>query len=154
MFCRRPVEEGAMATRTAEAEWQDSIQNGNGTIALGSGAFKGSYSLGSRFRDEPGTNPEELIAAAHAGCFSMALALGLGQAGFTPRRIHTKAAAHIERVGEGFRITRIELDTEAEVPGSGMAKFREQAEGAKRDCPVSRALAGTEITLQACLAAA
>ncbi len=80
-----------MATRTAEAEWQDSIQNGSGTIALGSGAFKGSYSFGSRFRDEPGTNPEELIAAAHAGCFSMALALGLGQAGFTPRRIHTKS---------------------------------------------------------------
>ena len=83
-----------MATRTAEAEWQDTIQNGNGTIALGSGAFKGSYPSGSRFRDEPGTNPEELIAAAHAGCFSMALALGLGQAGFTPRRTHTKAAVH------------------------------------------------------------
>lgn len=142
-----------MPTRTAEAEWQGSVQHGNGTIKLGSGAFEGSYSFGSRFRDEQGTNPEELIAAAHAGCFSMALALGLGQAGFTPRRIHTKAAAQIERVGEGFRITRIALDTEAEVPGIDAAKFREQAEAAKRDCPVSRALAGTEITLRARLAA-
>ena len=143
-----------MAARTAEAEWQGSVQNGGGTIRLGSGAFEGSYSFGSRFRDERGTNPEELIAAAHAGCFSMALALGLGQAGFTPRRIRTKAAAHIERVGDGFRITRIELDTEADIPNIGPAQFREQAETARRDCPVSRALAGTEITLQARLAAA
>lgn len=142
-----------MPTRTAEAEWQGSVQQGSGMIKLGSGAFEGSYSFGSRFRDERGTNPEELIAAAHAGCFSMALALGLGQAGFTPRRIRTQAAAQIERVGEGFRITRIALDTEAEVPGIDAAKFREQAEAAKRDCPVSRALAGTEITLRARLAA-
>jgi osmotically inducible protein OsmC len=143
-----------MAQRTAEAEWQGSVQHGTGTIKLGSGAFEGNYSFGSRFRDEQGTNPEELIAAAHAGCFSMALAFGLGQAGFTPRRIRTRAAASIERVGEGFRITRIELDTEAEVPDVDAATFREQAETAKRDCPVSRALAGTEITLRARLAAA
>jgi osmotically inducible protein OsmC len=128
-------------------------QHGNGTIKLGSGAFEGSYSFGSRLRDEQGTNPEELIAAAHAGCFSMALALGLGQAGFMPRRIHTKAAAQIERVGEGFRITRIARDTEAEVPGLDEAKFCEQAEVAERDCSVSRALAGTEIALRARLAA-
>ena len=143
-----------MAARTAEAEWRGSIQQGAGKIKLGSGAFAGHYSFGTRFGEEKGTNPEELIAAAHAGCFSMALALGLGQAGFTPRRIHTPATAHIERVGEGFRITRIDLDTEAEVPGIDAAKFREEAEAAKRDCPVSRALAGTAITLQARLAAA
>jgi lipoyl-dependent peroxiredoxin len=121
-------------------------------MKLGSGAFEGRYSFGSRFGSDKGTNPEELIAAADAGCFSMALALGLGQAGFTPRRIHTMAKAQIERVAEGFRITRIELATEAEVPGIDETKFREQADAAKRGCPVSGALAGTEITLGARLA--
>lgn len=138
-----------MVARTAEAEWQGSLQQGAGVMKLGSGAFEGRYSFGTRFGEEKGTNPEELIAAAHAGCFSMALALGLGQAGFAPQRIHTSARAHIERAADGFKITRIELDTEAEVPGIDDAKFREQAEGAKRNCPVSRALAGTEITLKA-----
>jgi len=142
-----------MVARTAEAEWQGSVQQGSGVMKLGSGAFEGRYSFGTRFGDEKGTNPEELIAAAHAGCFSMALALGLGQAGLTPRRIHTTATAHIERLADGFKITRIELDTEAEVPGIDEAKFRAQAEAAKRGCPVSRALAGTEITLNARLAA-
>jgi osmotically inducible protein OsmC len=142
-----------MVARTAEAEWQGSLKEGAGTMKLGSGAFEGRYSFGSRFGSEKGTNPEELIGAAHAGCFSMALALGLGQAGFTPRRIHTAAKVHIDRVAEGFRITRIELDTEAEVPGIDEAKFREQAEAAEHGCPVSRALAGTEITLNARLVA-
>ncbi|HET9335744.1 MAG TPA: OsmC family protein [Sphingomicrobium sp.] len=141
-----------MVARAAEAEWKGSLQEGAGTMKLGSGAFEGRYSFGSRFGSEKGTNPEELIAAAHAGCFSMALALGLGQAGFTPRRIHTTAKAQIEQVADGFRITRIELDTEAEVPSIDDASFREQAEAAKRGCPVSRALAGTEITLSARLA--
>jgi osmotically inducible protein OsmC len=118
-------------------------------MKLGSGAFEGHYSFGSRFGSDKGSNPEELIAAAHAGCFSMALALGLGKAGFTPRRIHTTAKAQIEHVAEGFRITRIDLDTEAEVPSISDATFREQAEAAKQGCPVSRALAGTEITLNA-----
>lgn len=142
-----------MVARTAEAEWRGSLQEGAGTMKLGSGAFEGRYSFGSRFGSEKGTNPEELIGAAHAGCFSMALALGLGQAGFTLRRIHTTAKVHIDRVAEGFRITRIELDTEAEVPGLDEATFREQAQAAKQGCPVSRALAGTEITLNARLAA-
>jgi osmotically inducible protein OsmC len=138
-----------MVERSAEAEWKGSLTEGSGTMKLGSGAFEGRYSFKTRFENEKGTNPEELIAAAHAGCFSMALALGLGQAGFTPRRIHTNAKARIERVDNGFKITRIELDTEAEVPGIVDAKFREQAEAAKKGCPVSQALAGTEITLKA-----
>ncbi len=138
-----------MVERTAEAEWKGSLSDGNGTMKLGSGAFEGRYSFKSRFENEKGTNPEELIAAAHAGCFSMALALGLGQAGFTPRRIHTTAKARIERVGDGFRITRIELDTQAEVPGIDPAAFGKQAQAAKQGCPVSQALSGTEITLNA-----
>ncbi len=142
-----------MVERTAEAEWKGSLSDGSGTMKLGSGAFEGRYSFKSRFENEKGTNPEELIAAAHAGCFSMALALGLGKAGFTPRRIHTTAKAHIERAGEGFRITRIELDTEAEVPGIDAVKFDEQTQAAKQGCPVSQALAGTEIRLTARLAA-
>jgi len=136
-----------MVAQTAEAEWQGSLQQGAGVMRLGSGAFEERYSFGTRFGDEKGTNPEELIAAAHAGCFSMALALGMGQAGLALRRIHTTAKAHIERIAEGFNITRIELDTE--VPGIDDAKFQEQAETAKRNCPVSRALAGPEITLKA-----
>jgi osmotically inducible protein OsmC len=142
-----------MVERSAEAEWKGSLADGSGTMKPGSGAFEGRYSFKTRFENEKGTNPEELIAAAHAGCFSMALALGLGQAGFTPRRIHTKAKARIERVDTGFKITRIELDTEAEVPGIVDVKFREQAEAAKKGCPVSKALAGTEITLKARLLA-
>jgi osmotically inducible protein OsmC len=147
------TEEVSMVERTAEAEWRGGLKEGTGVMKLGSGAFEGRYSFGSRFGDENGTNPEELIAAAHAGCFSMALALGLEQAGFTARRVHTTAKAAIERSGDGFRITRIKLDTEADVPGITEAKFREHAETAKRDCPVSRALAGTEIMLSARLAA-
>ncbi len=138
-----------MVERVAEAEWKGSLQSGTGVMKLGSGAFEGRYSFGSRFGNEKGTNPEELIAAAHAGCFSMALALGLGQAGFTPQRIHTTARASIEKSGDGFKITRINLETQAEVPGISDTAFRQQAEAAKRNCPVSRALAGTEITLSA-----
>ena len=141
--------------KKGSAAWKGSLKEGTGSISTETGVLKNApYGFKARFEDGPGTNPEELIAAAHAGCFSMALALGLGQAGFTPRRIRTKAVAHIERVGDGFRITRIELDTEADVPDIDPAQFREQAETARRDCPVSRALAGTEITLQARLAAA
>jgi len=141
--------ETTMVARSAEAEWHGSLSDGSGTMKLGSGAFEGPYSFKSRFEDGNGTNPEELIAAAHAGCFSMALSLMLGQAGFTPRRIHTSAKAHIERVGEGFKITHIDLDTEAEIPNIDEQKFQEQAEAAKSGCPVSQALAGTKITLNA-----
>ncbi len=138
-----------MPTRIAEAEWLGSLSKGAGTMKLGSGAFEGRYSFGSRFGGEKGTNPEELIAAAHAGCFSMALAYGLEDAGFMANRIRTTAKAHIEKTGDGFRIIRIELDTSAEIPDIDEARFLSQAEAAKRDCPVSRALAGTQITLNA-----
>jgi lipoyl-dependent peroxiredoxin len=138
-----------MVMRMAEAEWQGSLQQGTGVINLGSGSFVGRYSFGTRFGDEKGTNPEELLAAAHAGCFSMALALGLGQAGFAPRNIQTSAKAEIDKVADGFKITRIELTTEADVPDIDVTNFDEQAENAKRNCPVSRALAGTEIKLTA-----
>jgi osmotically inducible protein OsmC len=120
-------------------------------MSMESGAYEGRYSFGSRFAEETGTNPEELIAAAHAGCFSMALSGALGKAGHPPERVETKAKVHLEKVGEGFGITRIELTTVARVPGIDEATFREQAEGAKRNCPVSKALAGVEISLDATL---
>jgi osmotically inducible protein OsmC len=118
-------------------------------VKLGSGAYEGPYSFCSRFEDGSGTNPEELIGVVHAGCFSMALSAGLTEAGVTPRRIHTVARVHLESVGGGFRIPRIELDTEGQGPGLDERAFREQAETAKRNCPISMALAGVEISLNA-----
>ncbi|HYD68142.1 OsmC family protein [Azospirillum sp.] len=138
-----------MAVRQSDAEWRGDLMKGSGTMRLGSGAYEGAYSFPSRFENGQGTNPEELIAAAHAGCYSMALSAGLSKAGHVPTRVHTTARAHLEKVGEGFAITRIELDCEAEVPGLDAAAFQQQAEGAKKNCPVSKALAGTEITLNA-----
>lgn len=138
-----------MAVRKAEAVWQGSVREGQGKVKLGSGAFEGAYSFVSRFEDGKGTNPEELIGAAHAGCFSMALAAGLGRASITPKRISTTAQVHLEKSGDGFAITRIELSTEGDVPGIDAATFAKHAEDAKRNCPVSKALAGTSITLQA-----
>jgi osmotically inducible protein OsmC len=138
-----------MVARTAEAEWQGNLQNGNGTMQLGSGAFKGAYSFASRFATGTGTNPEELIAAAHAGCFSMALAAGLGKSGFSPKRIHTTATAQLEKSDGGFAITTIELETEAEIPEIDEGAFQQQVDTAKRDCPVSRALAGVKISVNA-----
>ncbi len=137
------------AVRTSEAEWKGSLPEGGGTMKLGSGAYQGAYSFKSRFESGTGTNPEELIGAAHAGCFSMALSHGLSQAGHTPTRVHTTAKVHLDKAGGGFAITRIELDCEAEVPGIDEATFRQQAETAKTNCPVSKALAGTDITLNA-----
>ncbi|MEZ5331679.1 MAG: OsmC family protein [Thermoanaerobaculia bacterium] len=141
-----------MPIRKANAVWNGDLKGGNGTMKLGSGAFEGSYSFGTRFEETPGTNPEELIAAAHAGCFSMALAAGLGRAGYTPESVRTSATAHLEKGDAGFSITRIELVTEASVPGIDDAAFQEQAQGAKANCPVSKALAGVEISLDARLA--
>ncbi len=138
-----------MVARTSKAEWKGNLKDGQGIVELGSGAFKGSYSFPSRFEEGQGTNPEELIAAAHAGCFSMALSAGLGKAGYSPTRVATTAKVHLEKVGEGFAITRIELESEAEVPGIDNAAFLEQAEAAKKGCPVSKALTGAEITLNA-----
>ena len=118
-------------------------------MKLGSGAFEGSYSFVSRFEDGPGSNPEELIGAAHAGCFSMALSHMLSEAGHIPDVVHTSAKVHIDKVDDGFKITSIELVTQGKVPGIDEETFREKAEAAKEGCPVSKALAGTEIKLQA-----
>jgi osmotically inducible protein OsmC len=118
-------------------------------MKLGSGAYEGKYSFGSRFDEDPGANPEELIGAAHAGCFSMALSAGLGRAGFAPRRVATSARVHLEKQEEGFGITRIELTCEAEVPDLDEETFQQQAAAAKAGCPVSKALAGTDILLTA-----
>ncbi|MCC6347264.1 MAG: OsmC family protein [Nitrospirales bacterium] len=140
-----------MPVRKAEATWKGTLKGGSGTMKLGSGAFEGAYSFSSRFEEGTGTNPEELIGAAHAGCFSMALSLMLEQAGYTPERIHTTAHVRVEKAGDGFKITRSELLTHAEVPGIDEKTFLEKAEAAKKGCPVSQALAGTEITLKAFL---
>jgi osmotically inducible protein OsmC len=118
-------------------------------MRLGSGAYEGSYSFVSRFEDGPGTNPEELIAAAHAGCFSMALSAGLTRAGTPPTSIKTSATVHLDKGDAGFSITRIELDTEAEVPGIDVDKFNAVAADAKANCPVSRALSAVDIALNA-----
>ncbi|HEX2224506.1 MAG TPA: OsmC family protein [Thermoanaerobaculia bacterium] len=141
-----------MPVRKANAVWEGDLKGGQGKVALGSGAYEGPYSFGSRFEEAGGTNPEELIGAAHAGCFSMALAAGLGRAGHSPKRVATSAKVHLEKVGEGFKITRIELDNESEIPGIDDATFQEQARKAKEGCPVSQALAEVEITLNARLA--
>jgi lipoyl-dependent peroxiredoxin len=141
-----------MPVRKANAVWEGSLKEGSGKVALGSGAYEGPYSFGSRFEEGTGTNPEELIGAAHAGCFSMALSAGLGRAGFTPTRVATSAKVHLEKVGEGFKITRIELDNESTVPGLDENAFQEHAKKAKEGCPVSQALAGVEISLNARLA--
>ena len=138
-----------MAKRTASAVWEGTLKDGKGRVKLGSGAFEGQYSFASRFEEGTGTNPEELIGAAHAGCFSMALAAGLTRAGFNPTRISTNASVSLEKVGEAFKITVIELTTEAEIPNIDEAAFLEQAQSAKKNCPVSQALAGTEIKLNA-----
>lgn len=141
-----------MAVRNAIAIWEGTLKDGKGRMELGSGAFKGNYTFASRFEQGPGTNPEELIAAAHAGCFSMALSMVLEQAGFRAEHIHTVAKVHIEKVGEGFKITTIELETEGKVPGIDERTFLRHAETAKKNCPVSVALGGAEIRLIARLA--
>jgi osmotically inducible protein OsmC len=138
-----------MATRTGSAIWEGTLKEGKGTMKLGSGAFEGPYSFASRFEDGKGTNPEELIGAAEAGCYSMALSLGLSNAGYSAKHISTTAKVHIQKVADGFRITSVDLNTEAEVPGIDEKTFIEQAEATKKNCPVSQALAGTEIKLQA-----
>ena len=138
-----------MAVRSANAVWEGDLKGGKGKVKLGSGAFEGAYSFSSRFEEGRGTNPEELIGAAHAGCFSMALSAGLGRAGFTPTRIQTEARVHLEKAEDGFKISRIQLLTEAEVPGIDARKFQEEAEAAKKGCPVSKALAGVSIELNA-----
>lgn len=141
-----------MPVRSADARWEGPLQSGQGTMRLAGGAYEGPYSFNSRFEEGAGTNPEELIAAAHAGCFSMALSAGLGRAGHEPVSVQTTAKVHLERGESGFRIPRIELVTEAQVPGIDEAAFQEVARTAKENCPVSQVLAGAEITLEAKLA--
>src|SRR2546423_4150939 len=136
-----------MPVRTSDAVWEGDLKSGKGTIKLGSGAYQGQYSFTSRFESGTGTNPEELIAAAHAGCFAMALSHALAQAGFTPKRVHTTAKVHLEKVPDGFAIPRIELVTDADVPNISPQAFQEHAEKAKAGCPVSKVLAGAQIAL-------
>ena len=138
-----------MAIRNAEATWQGSLKDGQGQMKVGSGAFEGAFSFATRFEEEPGTNPEELIGAAHAGCFSMALSGDLGKAGYTPESITTSARVHLGKVDGKSRITLIELDCQARVPGIEAAQFAQIAEGTKTGCPVSAALAAVEIQLNA-----
>jgi osmotically inducible protein OsmC len=139
-----------MPTRTAEAVWNGNLMEGKGEIGVGSKAFKVAYDWRSRSSEgTAGTNPEELLGAAHAGCFSMALSAGLSKAGHAPRRVHTTAKVSFDKQGEGFAITRIHLTTEAEVPGIDAAAFDKFAQGAKENCPVSKALAATPISLEA-----
>jgi len=140
-----------MLIRKATAIWEGGLKKGRGTITLGSGAFKGGYSFSSRFEQAAGTNPEELIGGAHAGCFSMALSMLIEQAGFTPDRITTTARVRLDKTETGFRIAGIDLETEGRVPGMTESLFREKAEDAKKNCPVSVALSSIEIRLHAVL---
>jgi lipoyl-dependent peroxiredoxin len=140
-----------MATRTASAVWEGTLKQGKGSMKLGSGAFEGAYSFSSRFEEGKGSNPEELIGAAEAGCFSMALSANLEKAGHPAKRISTVATVKLEAVGGGPKITSIDLKTDAEVPGIDNGKFQEIAEQTKKTCPVSVALSATQINLNATL---
>jgi lipoyl-dependent peroxiredoxin len=135
-----------MPVRNSSAEWKGTLREGAGTMKLGSGAYEGAFTYASRFESGKGTNPEELIGAAQAGCFSMFLSALLTKAGFPPTSIATTAAVHL---GEGPTITLIELNTEAVVPGIDDAAFQDQAAAAKKNCPISKALTGPELKLTA-----
>lgn len=135
-----------MAVRNASAVWNGTLKEGDGTMRLGSGAFEGAFTFSSRFEEGPGTNPEELVGAAQAGCFSMFLASVLTEAGFPPVQIRTGAKVHLN---EGPRITLIELDAEAEVPNVDEETFREKVDVAKKNCPISLALSGPELRVSA-----
>lgn len=135
-----------MAVRNAEAVWQGTLREGAGTVKLGSGVYEGPYTYVSRFEDGPGTNPEELIGAAHAGCYSMFLSAVLSRNGFTPTRVHTTAKVHLEA---GPTITKIELECEATVPNIDEKTFLEYTVNAKENCPVSKALSSVDIQLTA-----
>jgi osmotically inducible protein OsmC len=138
-----------MPVRSADAVWEGDLKTGKGKVKLGSGAFEGQYSFSTRFENGTGTNPEELIGAAHAGCFAMALSAGLGKAGFTPTRIDATAKVTLDKVGEGFKITVINLKVTAKVPNIDEKQFAQIAEATKTGCPVSQALAATKIELDA-----
>ena len=141
-----------MPKRNADARWDGSLTEGNGTMHMASGSYEGPYSFQSRFEEGEGTNPEELIAAAHAGCFSMQLSGLLGAAGHEPESVETTATVHLDKAGEGFAISRIELDSKARVPGIEEDDFQRHVEEAKKICPVSQALAAVDIEARAELA--
>jgi len=147
------IQEGgkAMTIRKAEAAWAGSLREGSGELALESGAFRGPYTFKARFEQGKETNPEELLGAAHAGCFTMALTALLSRENLPPAHIHTTAAVHLEQRAGGFAIPRIELATRAKVPGISAERFAALAADAKANCPVSKALAGADITLDATL---
>jgi osmotically inducible protein OsmC len=134
-----------MATRNGSAEWNGDLEEGSGRLTVGDGVWSGDYSFASRFEEGEGTNPEELIAAAHAGCFTMALSLALGDAGHPPESINTTAKVQLRNIEGLPTIDQIKLETEASVPGVDDAQFQELAEAAKAGCVVSRALAGVEV---------
>jgi osmotically inducible protein OsmC len=138
--------------RKAEARWEGGLRGGKGTIRLGSGAFEGKYSFGSRFETNPGANPEELLGAAHAACFSMALAAALEKAGHAVTNVETTAVVRMDKTGEGFSITGVELTTRGRVPGLSASTFQTFAEDAKENCIVSRALASVPMSVHATLA--
>ena len=142
-----------MPIQRAEAAWHGTFRDGEGKMKLGSGAFEGAYTYRSRMEEEPGTNPEELLGAAHAGCFSMSLARRLEADGYPPERVYTEARVRFGRSGEGYAISRIELRTEVDAPGVDEKLFLGKAEADKRECAVSKALTGVEeITLEAKMA--
>lgn len=143
---------GDMPTRTASAQWLGNLTQGTGTMSLGSGAFSGPYSFQSRFEEGPGTNPEELIAAAQAGCFSMFLSKVLADAGYQPNSIKTEAKLTGERVDGAFTLTKIHLETAVSAEGIDAGELQKHAETAKSECPVARALNIPEVTVNASLA--
>ncbi len=138
-----------MINRSSSAVWKGDLQDGKGDVALGSGAFSGPYSFSSRFEEGLGTNPEELIAAAHAGCFSMALSAGLSGAGYEVEEIHTTATISMDKTDDGFVIKSSKLVTKARVPGIEMEEFARFASDAKANCPVSKALGAIDLELEA-----
>lgn len=140
-----------MAVRKADATWQGTLKEGTGNLKTGSGAYEGPYSFSSRFEDGSGTNPEELLAAAHAACYSMALNAGLEKAGYSAARVTTTAKAHLTKGDAGFSISKIDLETEAEVPGIDDETFQKFALETKDNCIVSRALSAVEMTVTATL---
>lgn len=138
-----------MPVRFAEAVWEGNLREGSGTMRLGAGGLEGDYSFASRFEEGAGTNPEELLGASLAGCFSMALSADLGRAGYNPERVETSAKVTLEKVNDQFTVTKIHLETEASVPGVDEQTFLDTAQGAKEGCPISRALGDIEVTLDA-----
>jgi osmotically inducible protein OsmC len=146
------MEDDAMINRKADAKWEGDLKSGKGNIKLGSGAFDGPYSFGTRFENAPGTNPEELLGAAHAACFTMALSNMLAGAGHVPTSVETTATVHLDKVGDAMTVTGIDLVTVGRVPGLSPEEFTKWAENSKANCIISRALSAVPMTLDAKLA--